>query len=186
MSRHLNGTALGVKDALWNKRKKTTLKFPLQELCWHSDTEFNSCQSTARMDKVDEYWNLKKIGQRFQVWTRYVPKILMFSCRDGVASKRFSDIAFLVYKECCMLRINYVRSFVFSQFNLEWRTTPLTSKKSTPLLSAVFVLFMFESLIFSLYFREKDCRFKRTGEWKKFNYTTQQWKANAELLLQFW
>ena len=118
---------IGVKHALWNKRKKTTLKFPLQELCWH--TEFNSCQSTVRMGKVDEDWNLKKTGQRFQVWTRYVPKIPMFSCRDGVASKKLSDIAFSVYKECCMLRINYVRSFVFSQFNLEWRTTPFIIKQ---------------------------------------------------------
>ena len=173
-----------VNDALWNKRKKQRVSF----LCKNFLGTLNSIVVNQQLEWIR--WmrieTRKKTGQRFEVWTRYVPKILMFSCRDGVASKRFSDIAFLVYKECCMLRINYVRSFVFSQFNLEWRTTPLTSKKSTPLLSAVFVLFMFESLIFSLYFREKDCRFKRTGEWKKFNYTTQQWKANAELLLQFW
>ena len=74
------------------------------------------------MDKVDNVRieTLKKLANVFNFNLDAIcSKMSKFYGRNGVASKKLSDIAFFVYEECWILWINYVQSFAFNQFNLQ-------------------------------------------------------------------
>ena len=111
----MSGTALGLNMLFEINVKKQRLSFLYKNFVGTLNSILVDQQFEwirwMRIETLKKLANVFKFGRDIDV-----QKIPLFFCRDCVASKKLSDIAFLVYKECCILRINYVRSFVFNQF----------------------------------------------------------------------